>query len=145
MTLAAEFESILAIDVGAVNTRAFLFDIAEGTYRFLAAGQSLTTTGASFGNNIGVGINQAIERLQEITGRVLIGKDGRLIIPGLVDGSGIDALVTTLSVGPVLHTVVVGLLADVSLASAQRLVSTTYTRIVETIGLTDPRSPEISD
>jgi hypothetical protein len=143
MTPSAEIESLLAIDVGAINTRAFLFDIAEGAYRFLATGQSPTTTGASFGNNIGIGISQAIERLQEITGRVLIGKDGWLVIPCHADGSGIDALVTTLSAGPVVQTVVVGLLADVSLDSAQRLASTTYTRIAETIGLTDRRSPEI--
>jgi hypothetical protein len=143
MTPSAEIESLLAIDVGAINTRAFLFDIAEGAYRFLATGQSPTTTGASFNNNIGIGISQAIERVQEITGRVLIGKDGRLVIPCHADGSGIDTLVTTLSAGPMVQTVVVGLLADVSLDSAQRLASTTYTRIAETIGLTDRRSPEM--
>jgi uncharacterized protein (TIGR01319 family) len=143
MTPSAEIESLLALDVGAINTRAFLFDITEGTYRFLAAGHSLTTTGSAYSNNIGIGISQAIEGLQEITGRVLIGKDGRLVIPCRADGSGIDAVVTTLSAGPAVQTVVVGLLADVSLDSAQRLASTTYTRIAETIGLTDRRTLEM--
>jgi uncharacterized protein (TIGR01319 family) len=143
MTSSAEIESLLAIDVGAINTRAFLFDITEGTYRFLATGQSPTTTGTSYSKNIGIGISQAIEALQEITGRTLIGKDGQLVIPCQPDGSGIDALVTTLSVGPAVKTIVVGLLADVSLESAQKLAATTYTRVAETIGLTDRRTPEM--
>jgi hypothetical protein len=143
MTPSAEIESLLAIDVGAINTRAFLFDITEGTYRFLATGHSSTTTGASYSNNIGFGISQAIENLQEITGRVLVGKDGRLVVPCRPDGSGIDALVTTLSAGPAVQTVVVGLLPEVSLDSAQRLASTTYLQVAETIGLTDRRTPEM--
>ena len=136
-------ESLLAIDVGAVNTRAILFSIAEGAYRYLATGLVTTTSGSSFNNNLGIGISQALERLQEITGRVLIGKEGRLVIPTQPDGTGVDAMVTTLSVGSAVQTVVVGLLTDVSLESAQRLAASCYTHVVDSIGLSDRRSTEM--
>lgn len=64
--------SLLAVDVGEVNTRAVLFDVVEGRYRFLAIGTSKTTAQAPY-NHIGEGINRAIIRLEEITGRELIG------------------------------------------------------------------------
>ena len=41
-------ESILAIEVGAAVTRAVLFDVVEGQYRFVAAGQAPTTAEAPF-------------------------------------------------------------------------------------------------
>jgi len=133
-------ESLLAIDVGSINTRAFLFDVVEGNYRFLAAGVVPTTIGGAF-NDVGEGIRLAFERVQDISGRTIIGSDGRLIIPSQPNGSGIDQIAATLSLGPVIQTVVVGLLADVSLESAQRLATTTFSKIAESIGLNDRRSP----
>ena len=53
-----------------------------------------------------------------------------------------DTVVVTLSAGPVIKTVIVGLLKDVSLESARRLAESTYTRIVDTIGLNDLRKPD---
>jgi hypothetical protein len=132
-------ESLLAVDVGSINTRAFLFDVVEGTYRFLAAGVVPTTIGGAF-NDVGEGIRLAFERVQDISGRTIIGSDGRLIIPSQPNGSGIDQIAATLSLGPAIQTVVVGLLADVSLESAQRLATTTFSKIVESIGLNDRRS-----
>jgi hypothetical protein len=54
----------------------------------------------------------------------------------------VDALVVTISAGPTIRTVLVGLLKDVSLESARRLTESTYARIVETIGLNDRRKPD---
>ncbi len=143
MVPSANVETLLAIDVGAVNTRAFLFGIADGTYRYLAIGQVPSTVGASFNNDIGIGISNAIENLQEITGRVLIGKEGHLSVPSQPDGSGIDAVVVTLSAGPAIRTVVIGLLADVSLESAQKLAASSYIQVTDSIGLADRRSTEM--
>jgi hypothetical protein len=50
--------------------------------------------------------------------------------------------VSTLSAGPALKTVTIGLLSDVSLESARRLAETSYTRLVDSIGLNDPRQPD---
>jgi hypothetical protein len=135
-------ESILAIDVGAAVTRAVLFDVVEGQYRFVASGQAPSTAEAPF-RDIGIGVREAITHLQNITGAALLGsQDNNLIAPAQPDGSGVDAVVATVSVGPAVKTVVVGLLPDVSLQSARRLAQSTYSRIVDTLDLSDHRRPD---
>jgi hypothetical protein len=54
----------------------------------------------------------------------------------------VDAFVATLSAGPTLKAVTVGLLTDISLESARRLTETIYASIVDSIGLTDHRRPD---
>ena len=135
-------ESILAIDVGAAVTRAVLFDVVEGQYRFVASGQAPSTAEAPF-KDIGIGVREAITNLQKVTGTLLLGPhDNNLIAPAQPDGSGVDAVVATISAGPPVKTVVVGLLSDVSLESARRLAESTYSRIVDTLDLSDHRKPD---
>jgi len=135
-------ESILGIDVGATVTRAALFDVVEGQYRFVAAGQAPSTAEAPF-KNIGLGVREAITNLQNVTGATLLGpNDNNLILPSQPDGSGVDAVAATISAGPAVRTVVVGLLPDVSLQSARRLAESTYSRIVETLDLSDHRKAD---
>src|SRR5512147_2091128 len=135
-------ESVLAIDVGASSTRAVLFDVVEGQYRFVASGQAPSTAEAPF-KDIGIGVREAILNLQKVTGTVLLGPhDNNLIAPSQPDGSGVDAVVATVSAGPAVKTVVVGLLSDVSLQSARRLAESTYSRIVDTLDLSDHRRPD---
>ncbi len=135
-----DFDSLLAVDVGGITTRAILFDVVEGYYRYIASGQASTTAAAPH-KDISEGIRLAVENLQTITGRKFLGDDHRLIVP-TADGQGVDLFAATFSAGPAVKTVVVGLLEDVSLESAQRLMRTTYARVVDTIGLNDKRSPE---
>jgi hypothetical protein len=135
-------ESILAIDVGATVTRAVLFDVVEGQYRFVASGQAPSTAEAPF-KDIGIGVREAITNLQNVTGSILLGPhDNNLIAPAQPDGSGVDAVVGTISAGPAVKTVVVGLLTDVSVQSARRLAESTYSRIVDTLDLSDHRRPD---
>ena len=133
-----EGESLLAVDVGATTTRAVLFDVVEGSYRFIAIGQSPTTGEAPY-RDIGLGVREAIASIESITGRTFLTKERVLISPAQADGTGVDAFVATLSAGPAVRAVVVGLLADVSVESARRLAETTYCRIVETFNLSDRR------
>jgi len=140
-TSTVDAESLLSIDVGSITTRAALFDLVDGRYRYLGSGSALTTAYAPF-HDIGEGIRSALDRLQLVTGRVLVGGDERLIIPSKDDGSGVDTLVATLSAGPPLNMILLGLLEDVSLESARRLASTTYARVVDSISLNDRRKPE---
>jgi hypothetical protein len=137
-----EGESLLAVDIGGANTRAVLFDVVEGTYRFIASGFAPSTAEAPF-KDVSEGVRSAIESLQSVTGRTLLGTDRKLITPSQPDGSGVDAFVCTLSAGPALKTVIVGLLSGVSLESARRLAETTYTRVVDAIGLNDHRKPDL--
>jgi hypothetical protein len=133
-------DSVLAVDVGSCTTRATLFDVVEGSYRFIAIGQSPTTATAPY-KDVGEGVIQAIENLQAIIGRTFLGSDRSLIIPSQ-EGKGIDSFVATISAGPILKTVLVGLLNDVSLQSVSRLARSTYARVVESIGVNDRRKPE---
>jgi hypothetical protein len=134
-------DSLLAIDVGGVNTRAMLFDVVDGRYRFMAMGSAPSTANAPY-HDVSEGIRAALDRLQTVAGRTLVGPDERLIVPSTVDGAGVDSLVATLSAGPPLQVVAVGLLEDVSLESACRLATTTYAKVIERISLNDRRKPE---
>ena len=136
-----EGDSLLAVDVGGATTRAALFDIVEGQYRFIAAGAAASTAEAPF-RDISHGVRGAIQHLQTITGRSLLDTDGRLVSPAKPDGSGVDSFVSTLSAGPALKTALIGLLPDVSLESARHLAETCYTRIVDTSGVNDARQPD---
>ncbi len=134
-------ESILAIEVGSATTRAALFDVVEGQYRFVAAGRAPSTAEAPF-RDIGLGVREAISSLQEVTGGRLLGQDGNLIAPSQPDGSGVDSVVATISAGPIVRTVIVGLLTDVSMESARHLAESTYSRVVEALDLSDHRKPD---
>ncbi len=141
-TSLVDAQSVLAIDIGSMNTRALLFDEVDETYHFIAAGVIPSTVNAPY-NDASEGIHLALMRLQEITGRVLVDTDASLIIPSRPDGCGVDRLVVTVSAGPEIRIVTAGLLADVSLESAQRLAATTYGQVVESISLNDRRRQEM--
>jgi hypothetical protein len=141
MTSLVDAESVLAIDIGSLNTRALLFDLVDGTYHFISASVAPTTAGVPF-NDISEGVHIALTRLQNITGRKLVSDEAALILPSQEDGSGIDRLALTCSAGSDLKIVTMGLLSDVSLQSAQRLAGTTYSKVVEAIGLNDRRRQE---
>ncbi len=134
-------ESILAIEVGTAVTRAVLFDVVEGQYRFVASGRAPSTAESPF-KDIGIGVREAIANLQAVTGGTLLGPDNNLIAPSQPDGSGVDSVVATISAGPVVRTVIVGLLSDVSVQSARHLAESTYARVVETLDLSDHRKPD---
>jgi hypothetical protein len=134
-------ESILAIEVGSAVTRAVLFDVVEGQYRFVAAGQAPTTAEAPF-KDIGIGVREAITNLQNVTGGALLDQDQNLIAPSQADGTGVDAVVAVVSAGPVVRTVVVGLLPDISVQSARNLAESTYARVVDSLDLSDHRKSD---
>ncbi|HRQ33566.1 MAG TPA: glutamate mutase L, partial [Anaerolineales bacterium] len=137
-------ESILAIDIGAATTRAIFFDVVEGQYRFIAIGQAPTTAEAPY-KHVGIGVREAIRNLQAVLGATLLGpQDDNLIVPSQPDGSGVDAVVATISAGPTMRTVIAGLLPDVSLQSARRLAESTYAQIVDTLSLADRRKPDVA-
>jgi len=141
MASVIEGDSVLAIDVGSASTRAMLFDVVEGRYRFIAVGQSPSTAHAPF-NDISAGVVEAIEKLEEITGKNFIDPDQHLITSIQEDGSGIEAISTSISAGATLKIVVAGLLSDVSLESAKNLAESTYARVIESLSLNDPRKAE---
>ena len=141
MTSLVTSDSLLALDIGTLMTRALLFDVINGRYRFIAAGSAQTTIGAPF-SDAGEGVRMALNQLAGLTGRVFLGSGDNLITPTRPDGSGVDGFVLTMSAGLPLKVVIVGLLEEVSVESARRLAETTYANIVGTISLNDRRSQE---
>jgi hypothetical protein len=131
--------SLLAIDVGTITTRVVLFDVVDGSYRFVASHQAPTTADAPF-KDIREGVRQALDNLESITGRTFFDREHNLISP-MRDGQGVDLVGVSMSAGPAIRTVLVGLLEDVSLESARHLASSTYTQVVDTISLNDRRNP----
>jgi len=140
-TTLREADSLLAIDIGDITTRAVLFDSVEGRYRFLAIGSSPTTAVAPY-QDVREGVRLALARLQEVTGRRLISDDFRLLVPEQENGSGIATVTVTLSAGAPLRIVIMGLLEEISVESARQLAATTYAGIVDTISMNDRRNPE---
>jgi hypothetical protein len=141
MTSLVTSDSLLAIDIGTIKTRALLFDVINGRYRFVAAGSAITTIGDPF-LDAGEGVRMAINRLEELTGRVILGSGDNLLTPTRQDGSGVDSFVLTMSAGPPLKVVAVGLLEEVSLESARHLAETIYSNIVGKLSLNDRRKQE---
>jgi hypothetical protein len=131
-------DSLITLDIGTTATRAHLFDVVGGRYRFIASGIANTTIAAPR-NDLRTGVFHALTKLQEITQRTILSNNGHILIPSHADGSGVDALAATLSAGPKIKVIAVGLLKDVSLESACNLAKTTYATISETISVNDRR------
>ena len=118
-------ESILIADCGAVITKLLLLERVEASYRFVAQAETLTTINPPW-SDISVGVVHAIEEIEEITGRALYMR-GQLITPR--EGpDGVDAFVAILSAPEPLRLVIAGLVREMSLESAYRAASGTYTR-----------------
>lgn len=133
------YESFLIAECGTVTTTVALFDVVEGAYRLVARANVSTTASAPW-SDIVMGVQQAIARLVEITGRPLMTENGSLIMPAQPNGEGVDNFAVTCSAAESLRAVVVALLEDVSLASARRALQSVYYDEVDFFSLADKRS-----
>ncbi|MCH8092996.1 MAG: glutamate mutase L [Chloroflexi bacterium] len=141
MSTMHEADTLLAVDVGTVNTRASLFDVVDGRYRMVATGRASSTAGAPL-FDVREGMQVALGEVSEITGRPFFDESEALLIPTTGGGAGVDAFVSTASAGPHVRTVLVGLMPGVSIESARRLAGSTYLDVIDEIGLTDRRGEE---
>ena len=137
----AEGKSFLIADCGATTTTAVLFDVAAGAYRLVACASAPTTAHAPW-SDVVIGVQEAIRRISEITGRTLLSEDGDLIQPRQKMGAGVDHFGATLSAPPPLRVLIAGLLEDVSVASARRALQSVYTEEVDVFSLSDNRSDQ---
>ncbi|QRN82353.1 glutamate mutase L [Chloroflexota bacterium] len=98
---------VLGLDLGAVNTRAALFGLQKGKYHLL--GQASAPASLGEGRHLGEGVGNALEILQQTTGRKLLNEDGSLIRPFTSTGQGLDQIILASDAGPRLRTVILGL------------------------------------
>lgn len=125
---------LLVADIGAVATKVGLIDRVAGEYRVIGATRTLTTDGSPY-VDVSLGLRQGIMQLEVLTGRRLLDDKGELIRPLRADGDGVDAVAAVTSAAPPLHTVVIGLSRDFSVASAVRALSGTYAIVEHTIAV----------
>lgn len=131
--------SFLVADCGSVNTTVTLFDLVDGQFRFMARGGSLTTAGPPW-HDFSRGLGQAVDLVSQATGRILLYEGGNLVRPSRPDGTGIDVFAATVSLPEPLRVLLVGLVEDVSLASARRALGAVCAVEVDSFGLADGRS-----
>lgn len=136
-----DIESVLAVDIGSVNTRAILFDLVGSSYRMLSAGNVPSTHLPPIGD-VQEGVIAAVHQVEEITGKTLLDSNHHLIIPASPEGAGVDNLVISSSAGVEVRIVTIGLLDEYSLAQVETLVGGSYARVVDRFTLGDKRKPE---
>jgi uncharacterized protein (TIGR01319 family) len=133
--------SILAIDFGSVNTRAVLFDQVDGAYHLVAFGHSQTTTTTPL-DDVHIAVERILHDISRSTGHRLLNDYGQIIQPEQINRAGVDYVITTASAGRPLRAVVVGLVQDMSLASALRAISSAYIEPIAEIHITDGLSEQ---
>jgi hypothetical protein len=126
-------ESILAIDCGSTLTRAILIDQVEGQFRLIARTEVPTTLEPPW-NDLMVAVRQAVHELSKVVGWRLLDERDQIITPQVRSG-GVDAVVSIASVGEPLHLLLSGIMRDVSLESARRALSASYTLVDGVVSL----------
>ena len=135
MVIANQDLIYLGLDIGRIHTRATLFGVTGGRYRLLGQGTAQTTAGADL--HLGEGVGAAIKALEKRCNRKLLNKNGSPIQPVRADGSGLDRIAITISVGPAMRTVVTGLTDANSLRAGQALVDSLPLDLAGSFGLGD--------
>jgi len=120
--------SILSIDWGSVESKAFLLDKADGSYRLLAKGRA-PTWGLTSEENPLVGFREAITRLEQAVGRKILGEQGYPLLPER-EMEGVDALTISVSLAPPLRVMLVGLSEELSLSVAREALHSYYAQEV---------------
>jgi hypothetical protein len=125
--------SILAADVGSQWTKVLLLERVEGVFRFITRGRAPTSlAGPTEADGILAGLRAAIRQIEQITGRVLLRGDD-LITPEDSDGNGADSVAATTSAAQNLRLVIVGLVEGSGLEAAREAARTTYCDVQSTV------------
>jgi hypothetical protein len=139
----SSIESILAIDCGSILTQVLLIDRVGSHYRLVARGEAHSTVESPW-NDVMASVRQAIAQLSEVNGWRFLDEQGQIIRPEH-QGGGVDAVVAITTASEPLRLVLTGLMHDVSLASARRALSTSYTVVDGIASLSRRNGSVLSD
>lgn len=114
--------SILALDIGSVNSRALLFDVVDGAYRLVNQGGGSTTIGAPRDDAL-LGVLNIMRDLESAGSRRLLDENDRIIRPEQADNIGIDYCLTTTSAGHPMRVLLVGLYPQLDIAGLRRAIA----------------------
>ncbi|MCP4360582.1 MAG: hypothetical protein GY796_21445 [Chloroflexi bacterium] len=134
-------KSFVVADIGNTNTTVILVDTVAGSYRLLSRA-SVPTTIALPWLDVTLGVQQAVRRISEVTGRTLLNERGELITPPRKDGSGVDHFTAVVSAPVPLKVVIIGLYDEMSIASARKALHTIFVTESDLISLADTRSED---
>jgi hypothetical protein len=126
--------ALLSLDIGSINTRASYFGILGGKFQLQAAGKASTSQGEGF--QLGSGAGASMQDLQRRSEVHILKPNGELIWPYYDTGLGLDRIAVTISSGPKLRTVILGLTEDGSLKIGRALAESLPLSIIGVYGLT---------
>jgi len=133
-----DVRSILATDCGSTTTKAILIERKGPEYRLVVRGEAPTTVEAPF-DDVTVGVLNAVREVEELSGRTLIGADGKVATPETDGGAGADLYLSTSSAGGGLQMTVAGVVKAMSAESAQRAALGAGAIIMDVIAVDDGR------
>lgn len=130
----ATINSILAVECGTVSTSAALIEMVDDEFRLTATGETGSTYDSPW-QDITIGVVAAVRQIEKATNRILLAPGGWPFTPQSNKRQGVDAFVIVSSAGKPLQMTLIGLMQDISLASAHRAAATTYTATGNVISL----------
>jgi uncharacterized protein (TIGR01319 family) len=133
-----EVRSILATDCGSTTTKAILIEKQGNRYRLKVRGEAPTTVEAPF-DDVTVGVLNAVREVEELSGKTLIGDDGKIKMPASNENDGVDLYLSTSSAGGGLQMTVAGVVKAMSAESAQRAALGAGAIVMDTIAVDDGR------
>ena len=131
--------SIVATDCGSTTTKAILIERqSNGEYRLLSRGEAPTTVEAPF-DDVTVGVTNAMRELEELSGKTILGSDGKVIMPAADPNTGVDLYLSTSSAGGGLQMTVAGVVKEMSAESAERAALGAGAIIMDVVAINDGR------
>jgi len=131
--------SILATDCGSTTTKAILIEQQpDGQYRLMVRGEAPTTVEAPF-DDVTVGVVNAVREVEELSGKTLLGAEGKPMTPAQDAKTGVDLYLSTSSAGGGLQMTVAGVVMAMSAESAQRAALGAGAIIIDVIAVDDGR------
>ena len=131
--------SIVATDCGSTTTKAILIERQpDGVYRLVSRGEAPTTVEAPF-DDVTVGVTNAMRELEDLTGKRILGPEGRPSTPAVDDKNGVDLYLSTSSAGGGLQMTVSGVVKEMSAESAERAALGAGAIIMDVLAINDGR------
>lgn len=133
--------SFLAADFGSITTRVVLVDVVDGQYRLVARASGRTSIGYPL-DNVNVALHQIVKNVGELTGRSFVDGAGNIITPEDANRHGVDYFLTTASAGRPMRAVIAGLMPDISIKTARRVLNAASIQVADVVHVSDDRDEE---
>ena len=130
---------ILATDCGSTTTKAILIEKIGDGYRQTFRGEAPTTVEAPF-EDVTMGVLNAVQEVEELSGRKLIDENNRIIKPAR-HGRGCDIYISTSSAGGGLQMMVAGVVRKMTAESAERAALGAGAIVMDVLACNDKRLP----